>query len=204
MAARKAAKQANRAARQAVRGEDVQFSGALSNKSKDNLIDIAHHLTIKTTGTKADLLKAIWSRFETDQHLKTDPRFEGLFSSHLRAAMKWPIEQTNLDSENIPPPATCQCIDAVPPMVASFPNAVQTAIKHTPFLTSSMASSTAGPLVLPSFALHSTPTHPFTPAPFNPNNSMTFTPTFVPTTVPYSYYYPNPESITGSSVDKNV
>ena len=184
MAARKAAKQADRAARQAVRGEDVRFSGALSNKSKDDLIDIAHHLTIETTGTKADLLKAIQSRFEMDQHLKADPRFEGLFNNRLRATTKRPIEQTDPDLENIPPPSRRR-IDIVPPMVLSIPNATgggQTAITHTPFSTSSMA--------------------PFsTPAPFNLHNCVPSAHTFMPTTLSYPspYYYPNPKSISSSS-----
>ncbi|KAI6116656.1 hypothetical protein EDD16DRAFT_1708315 [Pisolithus croceorrhizus] len=88
-------------------GEGIWFSGAISTKSKDDLLDIAHHLMIESTGVKADLLKAIQNHFETHQHLKTDPWFEGLFNGHSCTAVKHPIEWTDLDSENIPPPAIC-------------------------------------------------------------------------------------------------
>ncbi|KIK16660.1 hypothetical protein PISMIDRAFT_78276, partial [Pisolithus microcarpus 441] len=70
--ARKAAKQADRLARWAGRGADIRFSGSLSTKSKEDLIDIANLLQIESTGIKAELLKAIRHHFETHQDLKCD------------------------------------------------------------------------------------------------------------------------------------
>ncbi|KIO01313.1 hypothetical protein M404DRAFT_77289, partial [Pisolithus tinctorius Marx 270] len=81
LAAWKAAKQADRGAQQALQGNNIQFSSALSQKSKDVLIDIAHCLTIETMGTKAELLKAIQNHFNAHQHLKADAHFEGLFNT---------------------------------------------------------------------------------------------------------------------------
>ncbi|KAG2049014.1 hypothetical protein BDR06DRAFT_1012531 [Suillus hirtellus] len=71
-AARKALRQASRLARQAMQGSDIHFTGALSTKSKEDLIDIANQLKIETTGTKAELLKAIREYFDSHANLKND------------------------------------------------------------------------------------------------------------------------------------
>ncbi|KAG1723713.1 uncharacterized protein EDB91DRAFT_1255529 [Suillus paluster] len=70
--AQKALKQASRLAQQATQGSNICFTGALSIKSKEDLIDIANQLTIKTTGTKAELLKVIREYFDAHADLKND------------------------------------------------------------------------------------------------------------------------------------
>ncbi|KIK77372.1 hypothetical protein PAXRUDRAFT_122209, partial [Paxillus rubicundulus Ve08.2h10] len=62
--ARKVSKQADRITWQAAQGSDVHFSGALSTKGKEDLIDVANQLKIETTGTKLELLKAIRAHFD--------------------------------------------------------------------------------------------------------------------------------------------
>ncbi|KAF8835032.1 hypothetical protein BDN67DRAFT_984895 [Paxillus ammoniavirescens] len=53
-------------------GSDVHFNGALSTKGKEDLIDVANQLKIKTTGIKLDLLKAIRAHFDAHTELKSD------------------------------------------------------------------------------------------------------------------------------------
>ncbi|KIK80904.1 hypothetical protein PAXRUDRAFT_157381, partial [Paxillus rubicundulus Ve08.2h10] len=63
-------KQANRITWQAAQGSNVHFSGTLSTKSKEDLIDIANQLKIETVGTKLELLKAIRTHFDAHIELK--------------------------------------------------------------------------------------------------------------------------------------
>ncbi|KIK91027.1 hypothetical protein PAXRUDRAFT_150475, partial [Paxillus rubicundulus Ve08.2h10] len=76
VAAWKVSKQANRITRQAAQGSDVCFSGALSTKSKEDLIDVANQLKIKTAETKLELLKAIRAHF--DAHMARSGRLSML------------------------------------------------------------------------------------------------------------------------------
>ncbi|KIK81502.1 hypothetical protein PAXRUDRAFT_78060, partial [Paxillus rubicundulus Ve08.2h10] len=62
-------------------GSNVHFSGVLSTKGKEDFIDVANQLKIKTTGTKLELLKAIRAHFDTHTELKSDAQFKGLFNS---------------------------------------------------------------------------------------------------------------------------
>lgn len=103
-AAWKASRQASRLAQQAVQGSDICFTSALSTKSKEDLIDIANQLKIETTGTKAELLKAIREYFDSHTNLKNDAQFEGLFNSCSRG-QKRPLQVSNIleNEENIPP-----------------------------------------------------------------------------------------------------
>ncbi|KAF8431186.1 hypothetical protein L210DRAFT_3334054, partial [Boletus edulis BED1] len=82
--AQRAAKDAERSARRAAQGADVRFTGSLSTKNKDDLIDIATALVISTDGTKSDVLKAIKDHFEANPELKSDTRFTELFSNRSR------------------------------------------------------------------------------------------------------------------------
>ncbi|KAG2142234.1 uncharacterized protein EDB93DRAFT_1105489 [Suillus bovinus] len=102
-------------------GSDIHFTGALSAKSKEDLIDIANQLTIETTGTKAELLKAIREYFDSHTNLKNDARFEGLFNGRSRG-QKRPLQVANIteNEENIPPPTNRQRIDpSFPPSIES-------------------------------------------------------------------------------------
>ncbi|KAG2154231.1 uncharacterized protein EDB93DRAFT_1336126 [Suillus bovinus] len=120
-AARKASRQASRLARQAMQGSDICFTGALSAKSKEDLIDIVNQLTIETTGTKAELLKAIREYFDSHANLKNDARFEGLFNGRSRR-QKRPLQVANIteNEENIPPPTNRQRINpSFPPSIES-------------------------------------------------------------------------------------
>ncbi|KAG1855367.1 hypothetical protein DFJ58DRAFT_841157 [Suillus subalutaceus] len=69
----KAQKKAEAAAQKASRQANIRFiTGALSTKSKENLINIVNQLKIETTGTKAELLKAIREYFDSHTNLKND------------------------------------------------------------------------------------------------------------------------------------
>ncbi|KIK78560.1 hypothetical protein PAXRUDRAFT_16803 [Paxillus rubicundulus Ve08.2h10] len=70
VAAQKVSKKANSITWRAVQGSDVHFSGVLSTKSKEDLIDIANQLKIETVGTKLELLKAIRAYFNAHTELK--------------------------------------------------------------------------------------------------------------------------------------
>ncbi|KAJ6533276.1 hypothetical protein DFH09DRAFT_1406723 [Mycena vulgaris] len=62
------------------------FRGALSAKNKPQLKDIAYALNISMEGTSKDILTRIAELFNTQQHLRDDPRFVGLFSKRPRAS----------------------------------------------------------------------------------------------------------------------
>ncbi|KIK80402.1 hypothetical protein PAXRUDRAFT_158814 [Paxillus rubicundulus Ve08.2h10] len=68
--AQKVSNQAVRIIWQAAQGSDVHFSGALSTKGKEDLINIENQLKIETMGTKLALLKAIRAHFDAHTELK--------------------------------------------------------------------------------------------------------------------------------------
>ncbi|KIK77641.1 hypothetical protein PAXRUDRAFT_166202, partial [Paxillus rubicundulus Ve08.2h10] len=56
----------------AAQGSNVHFSGALSTKGKEDLINVANQLKIETTGTKLELLKDIRAHFDAHTELKSN------------------------------------------------------------------------------------------------------------------------------------
>jgi hypothetical protein len=141
------------------------------------------------------MLKAKAQNIKDEQAQKIQHWFAGLFTSHSHTATKWPIDQMDLDLDNIPVPSIHLHTGIVSPVTLT-PDTVgsdQAAIAHTPFLPSSVMSlTTTGPSTVPSFVPHSMSTHVSIPAPFDICNSTASTHTIMPTVL-YPYYYHNSE-----------
>ena len=111
MREQRSAKQAEREEQRRQRDPDAPFSGALATKTKADLQDIAQVLKLTLDGQRKDLLARINAHFDSQPHLREDPRFEGIFNRlhrRLRAA-------ATPNDENHPPAPMTLIRAPVPP-----------------------------------------------------------------------------------------
>ncbi|KAJ8587016.1 hypothetical protein M405DRAFT_906790, partial [Rhizopogon salebrosus TDB-379] len=90
------------------------FTGSLSTKNRDDLIDIAGAFQISALGTKRKLLNAIREHFESHPELKDDEHFSGLFTGRTRGQKRSFNEGPLDENDQNAPPATRPRLEIIP------------------------------------------------------------------------------------------
>jgi hypothetical protein len=157
------------------------FTGSLSTKNKDDLIDITGALRVPTSGTKRELLNAIREHFELHPELEDDARFSGLFTGRSRGQKRSFDEGPSDENDQNVPPATRPRLEIIPFHSATTPshagpsstprNILATSSSHNAFGT----HSNSYPLPYPT----DTTQNPFN-LPFNPHLISTIPSGFQP------------------------
>ncbi|KAG1742076.1 hypothetical protein EDD22DRAFT_851618 [Suillus occidentalis] len=82
-----------------------QFSGALSSKSKADLLELAQALgvSLENARNNGDRCECIQAHLNNNPALKTDPKFAGLYG-RTRGQKRAHPTSTTTPNENIPPP----------------------------------------------------------------------------------------------------
>ncbi|KAH9936106.1 uncharacterized protein B0H18DRAFT_972204 [Fomitopsis serialis] len=113
--ARQAQKLADREVQRQQREQSGVFSGSLSSKLRDELLDIATALDIPVEGKKKpELLESIRNHFTANPELKEQPRFCGIFRGRKRTAAA-----AELDEPVDQPAATRRQVDTSASMSSS-------------------------------------------------------------------------------------
>ena len=83
------------------RDPNQPFVGTLASKKKDELQDVAWALGLPENGTKAEITDRINRYFNDNQQLKTDCRYEGLFTSGRNRTRSRPTSDKNTGASSM-------------------------------------------------------------------------------------------------------